>query len=110
RRPPGCARRARGGAGGGRGRALRRRGRPSDDAHLRSGIEWRYRLMDNYEVPPHIDLPYGYMEREIKFKLLAAHAMVDREFFEHLREDPDGAAAELHIRLSVNDLIYLREL
>jgi hypothetical protein len=66
--------------------------------------------MENYEVPPHIDLPYGYMEREIKFKLLAAHAMVDREFFEHLREDPDGAAAELHIRLSDNDLIYLREL
>ena len=66
--------------------------------------------MDNYEVPPHIDLPYGYMEREIKFKLLAAHAMVDREFFEHLRKDPDGAAAELHIRLSDNDLIYLREL
>jgi len=66
--------------------------------------------MDNYEVPPHIDLPYGYMEREIKFKLLAANAMVDREFFARLRTDPDGAAAELHIRLSDNDLIYLREL
>ena len=66
--------------------------------------------MDNYEVPPHIDLPYGYMEREIKFKLLAAHAMVDRKFFARLREDPVGAAAELHVRLSDNDLIYLREL
>lgn len=66
--------------------------------------------MDNYEVPPHIDLPYGYMEREVAFKLLAAHALVDPEFHAHLREDPEGAAAELHIRLSDNDLIYLREM
>jgi len=66
--------------------------------------------MDNYEVPPHIDLPYGYMEREVAFKLLAAHAMVDPEFHAWLRKDPEGAAAHLHIRLTENDLIYLREM
>ena len=31
---------------------------------------------------------YGFMEREVAFKLLAAHAMVDGDFFEYLRKDP----------------------
>ncbi len=66
--------------------------------------------MDDYEVPAHRDEPYGFMERELVFKLLASHAMVDREFHTRLREDPEGAAAELHIRLTKNDLIYLREI
>jgi hypothetical protein len=52
--------------------------------------------------------PYGFTEREIAFKLLASHAMVDAEFFEKLRNDPVGAAADLHIALTERDLEYLR--
>lgn len=66
--------------------------------------------MDNYEVPPHIDLPYGYMERELAFKLLASHAMVDADFQRRFRDDPESAAAELHIRLTDKDLDYLKNI
>jgi hypothetical protein len=52
--------------------------------------------------------PYGFMERELAFKLLASHALVDREFFDWLRADPEAAAAQLHIRLTKEDLEYLR--
>jgi hypothetical protein len=52
--------------------------------------------------------PYGFMERELIFKLLASHALVDADFFEWLREDPESAAAELHIRLTDEDLDYLK--
>jgi hypothetical protein len=48
------------------------------------------------------------MERELAFKLLASHALVDREFFEALRADPDSAAAQLHIRLTKEDVDYIR--
>jgi hypothetical protein len=57
------------------------------------------------EPKPHE--PYGFMERELTFKLLASHAMVDAEFFEELRRDPEAAAAQLHIRLTDRDLDYL---
>ena len=60
------------------------------------------------DVPPHRDEPYGFMEREVAFKLLASHAMVDPEYFQWLREDPEAAAAQLHIRLTEKDLEYLR--
>ena len=52
-------------------------------------------------------MPYGFMERELAFKLLASHALVDREFFEWLRSDPENAAAQLHIRLTNDDIEYL---
>jgi hypothetical protein len=52
--------------------------------------------------------PYGFMERELIFKLLASHALVDAEFYNWLREDPESAAAELHIRLTDEDLEYLK--
>jgi hypothetical protein len=52
--------------------------------------------------------PYGFMERELIFKLLASHAMVDRDFFSRLREDPRGAAAELHIALTDEDVDYIQ--
>jgi hypothetical protein len=51
---------------------------------------------------------YGLTERQIAFKLLAAHAMVDAEFYRKLREDPEAAADELYIRLREDDLEYLR--
>jgi len=51
--------------------------------------------------------PYGFTEREIAFKLMATHAMVDAEYFERLRKDPVGAAAELHIALTDRDVEYL---
>ena len=53
---------------------------------------------------------YGFMEREVAFKLLASHAMVDGEFFDQLRKDPEAAAAVLHIRLNEKDLDYLRNI
>jgi hypothetical protein len=49
------------------------------------------------------------MERELAFKLLASHALVDSEFFDWLRDDPENAAAHLHIRLTDADLDYLRK-
>jgi hypothetical protein len=52
--------------------------------------------------------PYGFMERELIFKLLASHALVDEEFFYRLREDPESAAAQLHIRLTDADIDYIR--
>jgi hypothetical protein len=64
--------------------------------------------MAGQNVPPHDERPYGFMERELAFKLLAAHGLVDHEFFEHLRRDPEAAAAELHIRLTSDDIDYLR--
>jgi hypothetical protein len=54
--------------------------------------------------------PYGFMERELAFKLLASHAMVDKEFFYALRDDPVGAAAELHIALTDRDIDYLKNI
>jgi hypothetical protein len=47
------------------------------------------------------------MERELAFKLLASHAMVDAGFFEYLRNDPVAAAAHLHIALEPGDIEYL---
>jgi hypothetical protein len=55
------------------------------------------------------DEVYGHTERQLAFKLLAAHAMVDPEFYARLRDDPAAAANELHIALTEDDLRYLRE-
>lgn len=52
--------------------------------------------------------PYGFMERELIFKLLASHAMVDRDFYDSLRKDPRGAADELHIALKDEDVDYIQ--
>ena len=60
------------------------------------------------KIPPHRDDPYGFMERELIFKLLASHALVDGPFFEQLRRDPVGAARELHIALTEDDVEYLQ--
>ena len=64
--------------------------------------------MDQYpneENPEHE--PYGHMEREVAFKLLASHAMVDPGFFEYLRNNPVKAAKHLHIVLEDRDIEYL---
>ena len=50
---------------------------------------------------------YGRTERELAFKLLAAHAMVDADFFERLRQDPRAAAEHLHIALTDKDVEYI---
>ena len=50
---------------------------------------------------------YGYMERQLIFKLLAAHAMVDGEFFDKLRENPKEAASQLRIDLTEADVTYI---
>jgi hypothetical protein len=52
--------------------------------------------------------PYGFSERELAFKLLASHAMVDRDFYLWLRKDPQSAAAQLHISLTEEDIDYLK--
>ena len=51
---------------------------------------------------------YGSMERELIFKLLASHALADRDFFYWLRDDPRSAAAELHIALKDEDVDYIQ--
>lgn len=65
-------------------------------------------LMDNQHDPREDTEPYGFMERELAFKLLAAHALVDAEFYEWLRRDPENAAAQLHIRLTAKDVDYIQ--
>jgi hypothetical protein len=64
-------------------------------------------MKDDRVRRPHHEEPYGFMERELIFKLLASHALVDPEYFELLRKDPVGAAAELHVRLTEEDVEYL---
>jgi hypothetical protein len=60
------------------------------------------------EYPPPFDHEvYGFTERELAFKLLASHAMVDEAFFTALRADPRAAAEELHIYLTEGDINYL---
>jgi hypothetical protein len=54
------------------------------------------------------DEDYGFMEREMAFKLMAAHALVDPGYFRWLREDPVAAAEHLRVRLSAEDLDYLK--
>lgn len=54
------------------------------------------------------DGDYGFMERELAFKLMAAHALVDPGYFRWLREDPVAAAQHVRIRLSEEDLDYLK--
>jgi hypothetical protein len=56
----------------------------------------------------HDERPYGFMERELAFKLLASHAMVDAEFYEALKADPAGAAEQLHIALTEEDVSYIQ--
>lgn len=51
---------------------------------------------------------YGHTERQLAFKLLASHAMVDAEFYTWLRDDPVGAARSLHIMLEDDDVEYLK--
>lgn len=54
--------------------------------------------------------PYGFMERELVFKLLASHALVDPDFFAELQNDPEAAAAVLHIRLTDEDINYIKNI
>ena len=51
---------------------------------------------------------YGHTERQLAFKLLASHAMVDPEFYSFLRDDPQLAAASLHIMLTDEDIKYIK--
>ena len=52
--------------------------------------------------------PYGHTERQIAFKRLAAHALVDAEFYAKLRDDPEAACEEMYIRLPDDDIAYLK--
>ena len=47
-------------------------------------------------------------EREVAFKLVAAHALVDKEFYELLKSDPQAAVQSLHIFLDEEDIQYLK--
>lgn len=64
--------------------------------------------MDNKHDPREDTEAYGFMERELAFKLLASHALVDADFYEWLRRDPENAAAQLHIRLTDKDIDYIQ--
>ena len=56
------------------------------------------------------DEPYGHTERQIAFKRLAAHALVDPEFYAKLRDDPVAACEEMYISLPGDDLAYLKSI
>ena len=47
-------------------------------------------------------------ERELAFKMIAAHALVDEEFYAELRESPREAIAKLHFLLDEEDYLYLQ--
>lgn len=49
-------------------------------------------------------------EREVAFKLIAAHALVDAEYYQLLRKNPREAVAQLHFLLDENDYRYLEGL
>ena len=49
-------------------------------------------------------------EREVAFKLIAAHALVDADYYRRLRENPRDAVAELHFLLDDSDYQYLEGL
>jgi hypothetical protein len=49
-------------------------------------------------------------EREVAFKLIAAHALVDREYYEFLRARPREAVAYLHFALDESDYRYLENI
>jgi hypothetical protein len=53
---------------------------------------------------------YGLVERQVLFKLIAAHALVDEEFYRLLRSDPEAAVDQMHLKLHDDDLRYLREI
>ena len=46
-------------------------------------------------------------EREVAFKLIAAHALVDAKFYDFLRRSPREAVAYLHFALDESDYRYL---
>ena len=50
----------------------------------------------------------GLTEREVAFKMLAAHALVDAEFYWLLRKDPVLACNSIYIALEETDYEYLR--
>ena len=64
--------------------------------------------MDPDQSPNTDDQVYGRTERQIAFKLLAAHAMVDADFYQWLRKDPRAAARSLHIMLEDEDVEYIQ--
>jgi len=43
-------------------------------------------------------------EREVALRLIVSRAIVDADFYRHLKEDPQAAIDELHIRLDDADL------
>jgi hypothetical protein len=46
-------------------------------------------------------------EREVAFKMIAAHALVDKTYYDWLRESPRDAVAYLHFVLDETDYRYL---
>jgi hypothetical protein len=46
-------------------------------------------------------------EREVAFKMIAAHALVDAKYYEWLRSNPRDAVAYLHFALDETDYRYL---
>lgn len=49
-------------------------------------------------------------EREVAFKMIAAHALIDAKFYEFLRANPRDAVAYLHFVLDDSDYRYLENM
>ena len=60
---------------------------------------------DTHDTPP--EEYTTKTEREVAFKMIAAHALVDAEYYRRLREDPRKAVAELRFILDDDDYLYL---
>ncbi len=63
---------------------------------------------DTHDVPS--DEPEVYTmrtEREVAFKMIAAHALVDADYYDLLKTNPREAVAQLHFLLDDEDYLYL---
>lgn len=55
-------------------------------------------------------VPEAETEREIGLRLVASRALIDQEFFDQLRANPQQAAAAISVKLKPSDVRRLREL
>ena len=59
---------------------------------------------DTHDEPQGTGEVYTYKtEREVAFKLIAAHALVDKDFYQLLRENPREAIAKMSIQFEDED-------
>jgi hypothetical protein len=64
---------------------------------------------DTHDTPQGEDEVYTTKtERELAFKMIAAHALVDEEYYNLLKDNPEEAVKQLHFVLDPEDYAYLK--